>query len=501
MSEFNPYQINVETVVAASPMLGHRLENRSKIRQAQDLDLLESWQDESSIPLRHSSQQNAFVVAPLDILVSRKDDRTEFHIIELNGTGIGGVSNLPDHVVSSVANSLRKVARSVWQKEAILLLPISGKENESDPRLNKLIHEKLIFAEAMSAGLRDAGGDSDLVTACGLQSGMQTLRDGVATVVMGYMKELLDACQLDQNGAVTMHGRPVVGAVNDRFCLNLISHFKGQVNLNLFTPINGTYLAGGDKGAVYSLLDDYLAHVPSENFPSRVNYNHATNRIELIDTVLDWLDKGRRPVIKPHGTGIGHGIEFFLDAEESIQSIIDRIDESIRVTEEYYKAEGGAFPYTVCEFIDTAVIDAADHRLDNHKYELRVVVYRDGLSLKACPTIAKVAVERFDADDMGRHNLINNITNASATKKVDGSDFMFPLCNRQTLDLLGISDAEMRELCRVATEFVRHAIDEIPQMDHRMEQSLNFKTVELPPSVLRRMNGIQISSLNPNSQT
>jgi len=490
MSQSTPYQVSIETVVGASPMLGHRLENRCQVREAQDLCLLEDLQQDSTVPLRHSNQQNSFVVAPLDILVSKDKNGVQFHIIELNGTGIGGVSNLPAEVVTPIAESLRRVARSLWQENAILLLPVSGKENQSDPRLNKLMHEKLIFAEALSQGLKDAGGTTDIVTACGLNEGKQTLTEGVATVVIGYMKELLDACQLGPNGEVLLHGRPVVGAVNDRFCLNLIANFEGRVNLEMFTPINGTYLAGGDKGAAYSLLDDYLVYVPSPHFPQRVRFDHAKNRNELIHTVLEWLKMNRQTVIKPHGTGIGHGIEFFLDADEPLDMIVAKIDESIRLTEEYYQVPGGAFPYTVCEFIDTDVIDAPNHRLDGHKFELRVVVYRDGLSLKACPTIAKVAVQEYDAEDAGKHNLINNITHASANYKVNGTDFMLPLCNRETLALLGITENEMGELCRVATEYVRYAIDQIPQMEERMSRSLEFTPATLPTPVLERMRGL-----------
>lgn len=488
MSMTDPFQIDFETLVAASPMLGHKLENRSSIRKQQDLGLLEKLQEASTLPLRCASQQDAFVVAPLDILVSREGGKPQFHIIELNGTGIGGVSNMPADVVAAVAASLRRAARSCWQPESVLLLPVSGKECKESPRLNKLMHEKLIFAEAMQAGLAAAGGQADLVTLEGLQRGTQTLRSGVSAVVIGYIKDFLDACELGDDGGVYLHGRLVTGAVNDRFCLNLISQFKGQIDLTRFTAINGTYIAGGDKGAAYSLLDEHLVHQGSDLFPERVHHAHAHDRDELVATVQRWLRLGRRPVIKPHGTGIGHGIEFFLDREESAASIARRVDESIQITEEYYAAVGGAFPYTVCEFIDSDVIEQPEHRLEGHKYELRVVVYRDGLSLKACPTIAKVASQRFEAAAASRENLINNITNSSVTTQGDGTDYMLPLCCEQTLQLLGISIDQMQELCRVATQYVRHAIDEIPRMQSRMEGAPGGRwEEELPAVVARRM--------------
>jgi len=206
---------------------------------------------------------------------------------------------------------------------------------------------------------------------------------------------------------------------------------------------------------------------------------------------LRWLRLGLRPVIKPHGTGIGHGIEFFLDRNEPEASVIRRIDESLRTTEEYYAAVGGAFPYTVCEFIDSDVIQEDGHRLDGHKYELRVVVYRDGLSLKACPTIAKVASTRFDAGNANRDNLINNITNSAVTTKTDGTEFMLPLCCEETLQVLGISTEELEELCRVATQYVRHAIDEIPRMESRMDTGHRADWSDLPETVRQRMVPLQ----------
>jgi len=483
----NPFQINFETLVATAPMLGHRLEDRSHIRQAQDSELLELWQAASSIPLGSARQQADFVVAPLDVMVSRNQGRPEFHILELNGTGIGGVSNMPAVAVSGLVNSLKQVAQGCAMPDSVLLLPVSGKESQQSPRLNKLMHEKLIFAEALAAGLAQAGQQSQIVTMAGLQDGTQHLPTGSATVVLGYMKELMDACQVDALGRVRLHGKSVVGAVNDRFCLNLLSHHSGKIDLNHFQPINGTYLAGGDKGVAYSLLDEFLVFDPQAHFPDRVHHAHAHSRQQLIDVVMAWLAMGRRPVIKPHGTGIGHGIEFFMDARESTATICERIDRSLDLTAEYYGLPGGALPYTICDFIDADVIQAPDHRLDGHKYELRVVVYRDGLSLRACPTIAKVASQRFADDQNCRESLINNITHTSANTNQDGGQFMLPLCNRQMLELLDIQVEEITQLCRTATQYVRFCIDEIPRMERRIQHPSADASLPIPPAILQRM--------------
>jgi hypothetical protein len=465
----DPYQVSIDTVIAASSMLGHRLEDRTRVREAQDVKLMKYWRDVSSISLPVAAQPTDFVIAPLDVLVSREATGPTFHIIELNGTGIGGVSNMPSEVLASVTASLRDVAATLAAPETTLLLAVSGKECDNSPRLNKLMHEKLIFAQALADGLRAAVGDSQIVTLGGLVTGEQAYRPGTATVVIGYIKEIMQSCEVDDQQRVWLHGRQVVGAVNDRFCLNLLSKHGGKIDLGVFRPINGTFMAGGDKGLAYSLLDEFLVYHPQALFPSRVQHAHAHGRQELIDTVLQWHSCGRRVVIKPHGTGIGHGIEFFLDQQEPLSDIIARIDHSIGLTEAYYGVPGGAFPYTICEFVDSDMISTVGHRFEGHKYELRIVVYREGASLQACPSIAKVASQPYASNHCVRDALINNITHASVSKGADGGDYMLPLCNRETLRMLGLGIDEIAQLCCVSTQYVRFSVECIGRMNQRLE--------------------------------
>lgn len=52
-------------------------------------------------------------MAPLDVLVTRDEatGNNTFHIIEINGTGISGLTNMPDDVVSELD----------WRECALLL--------------------------------------------------------------------------------------------------------------------------------------------------------------------------------------------------------------------------------------------------------------------------------------------------------------------------------------------------------------------------------------------
>jgi len=467
----DPFQVDISTVVATSPMLGHYLEDRLSIREAQESDLLAAIDQASSLELENNSEARSFVVAPLDVLVSRTPRGLQFHVIEMNGTGIGGVSNLPAPVLRAVLSSTQQAVAAIARPDSVVLLPVSGKEDEANPRLNKLMQEKLVFAQALATGLRQATGSSEIVTVTGLNSGRQSFSGDCPAVVVGYMKELLQACRVDGRGQLRLAERPVVGAFNDRFCLNLLSQFP-TLDLEQFQPINGTFLPGGDKGVAYSLLDKYLICEPSAMFPAGVHHAHAYSLAELIATVQHWLEQGRRPVIKPHGTGLGHGIEFFLNPAEPRESICQRIQRAVVSTRALYGTPDGAFPYTICDYVEATTVDAVSHRFHGHKFELRVVVYRDGDRLRTCPTIAKVAVAPFDPERPCRDSLINNITNASTLHQKHGTEQMLPLCSHQTLELLGIRIDELAELCRVATAYLQLAIREIPHQHMQVRRLL-----------------------------
>ena len=247
----------------------------------------------------------------------------------------------------------------------------------------------------------------------------------------------------------------------------MLQRFDEGVDLQRLQTLNRSFAAGSDKGVAYGLMNEYVQAHPQACLPAEIRHAHANCRLELVDTVLDWLACGRRVVIKPHGTGLGHGIEFFLDPRETLDTVVARIDRSLTLTEEYYGINGGALPYTVCEFVDACRIRSAEHTLCGHKYELRVVVYRHGMSLRAFPSIAKIARERDEGGGQNRRALINNITASGDTTKVHGVDFMLPLCNARTLALLDLSLEEVESLCTAATGYVRHVLDQVEDNPER----------------------------------
>jgi hypothetical protein len=76
------------------------------------------------------------------------------------------------------------------------------------------------------------------------------------------------------------------------------------------------------------------------------------------------------------------------------------------------------------------------------------------------PSIAKVARERMGEGVTDRRALINNITASGDTIKVSGTDYMLPLCNERTLELLGLTRDDLRDVCAIATGYVGHVLNQ-----------------------------------------
>jgi hypothetical protein len=453
----NPFSLELETVIAASPLLGHFLEDRKPVRDAQDQELARRMYEGTATPLANSAQRRLFAVAPLDVLVSNGPQGKQFHLIELNGTGIGGLSNLPGSVVGPILGVLRDMASLIPEEHPLVVLGVSGKESDENPRLNKVMQEKLLFAEALAKGLRDRHGRGEIFALPSVKRGHRGFDRGVPGVALGYMKELIAAMRVDDDGRLWLGERRVSAMLNDRFILNTLEHFEERVDLRRLFTINRCFLPGADKGFAYRLMNEYIADNPSAQLPDRVGFEIVHDRATLVETVLAWVRDGRQVVIKPHATGGGHGVDFFLKPEPE-DVMVDRIDDSLRLTKSHYGTSEGAFPYTVCDFIDACVIERPDHPLASHKYELRIVVYQDDGLLRAFPSIVKVASSRYEADKPARDALINNVT-AATERGAEGTDFMLPLTHPRTLEVLGIEFDELLEISAYLTRFVAHTID------------------------------------------
>jgi hypothetical protein len=456
----NPFQISLECLIGVSGILGHRLEERAGVRAAQDPELVSFVQKESSVELRpRRQQQELFCVAPIDILVTETDGRKQFHIIEMNGTGIGGLTNIYEQAVGCVLEGLMEMGQNLSEETPVVLVASSGLESEQMPRRNKLIYEKILYAEAIKRGFEGHGQSAIVSTVTQMRDAPWEMNNGRPTILVGYMKEFLRFLRPSTDGKLRIFGRPVDGAVNDRFCLNLVHEFGDMLDLSRLQTMNRCFVPGADKATCYQLLNEYIEQEPT-TLARPVPFALAHTREELMQTVLDWVKQGRKAVIKPQGTGLGHGIEFFLSRDEEPTRIVARIDASLQLTERYYGLQGGALPYTVCEFLDTLTIQKPEHPMRGHKFELRIVIYRDGNVLKAFPSITKVASQVYNADQPSHMSLINNITASAQATQSAGVEHMLPLCRRDTLDLLGLTPEDLRDVSRFTTGYIKYVLDQ-----------------------------------------
>ncbi|WP_152051330.1 hypothetical protein [Tautonia marina] len=459
--------IALETLVAASSMFGEAQESRAAVRESQDHSLVDRIHMTASqfMPVSALSRRH-FFVAPLDLLVHRdQQGRPRFQVAELNGTGIGGLTNMTEPAVASVLDAFSEIPEALPVADEgsppLIVIASSGRENRKSPRVNRLFYEKILYADAIARGFACLGERCDLLSWDQIAR-MGTWQPTRPTVVLGHLRELAEAMTCDSSGRLRLCGSPVSATVNDRFCMNLVKRFDNRIDLDRWFTANRCFVAGADKATAYDVFNHYNATLDPGAFPlvdRAIPFARARTRVELIETVLAWVRAGRRTVIKPMATGLGHGIEFFLDSDEPTAAIISRIDRSLSFIQEHYDYQGGGLPYTVCEYLDSAVIDDPTHHLHGHKFELRVVVYRDGDHLRPFPSIAKVSAARFDAASVDRGMLINNVTASSSTTSRPGREYVLPLSNEKTLATLGIEESELADLCRFCTGYVASVLE------------------------------------------
>src|SRR5439155_12650323 len=126
---------------------------------------------------------------------------------------------------------------------------------------------------ALKRGFEARGAGARVLTMTQLADEPRALATGQPTVVLGYIKEFLNELHLDADGRLTLLGRPVTAAVNDRFCLNVMTRFGRQVDLDRLATMNRCFLASADKGVAYALLNDYARGHLSRYFPGHVEFD------------------------------------------------------------------------------------------------------------------------------------------------------------------------------------------------------------------------------------
>src|SRR5260221_1722581 len=142
-------RVSLDTLIAVSPMLGHELADHRSFRERQDRDLILAIQARTSMRLRDPSQQPLFCIAPFDVLIAQVEGRNQFHILEINGTGIGGLCNMTNDAIQAIVDDLSQTAQHLAPQDAVILVASSGMEDDDAPRKNRALHEKILYVDAL----------------------------------------------------------------------------------------------------------------------------------------------------------------------------------------------------------------------------------------------------------------------------------------------------------------------------------------------------------------
>jgi len=71
--------------------------------------------------------------------------------------------------------------------DALVLIAISGKESSKNPRHNHLVHEKMLYAEAVKRGFERTGRPARVLTMASLENEPDAIQGDQPTVVLGYI--------------------------------------------------------------------------------------------------------------------------------------------------------------------------------------------------------------------------------------------------------------------------------------------------------------------------
>ena len=452
--------IGLPTLIALAPMLGYRLDDRKVVARRQASDLASRFARASEIPFPAEVELQDFFVAPLDILPFRRDGQRRFQLLELNGTGIGGLTNMPIDLVEEILNTIGEIGNACKGPAPLVVVASSGREELGNRKPSHLLHEKLLFVDRIAEALESRLGDVEILALDTLVANGGWRGSSRPTVLLGYTRELVSHTNVIC-GIPRVFGRRVAGIVNDRFLFNLTAAY-GPLDTDAFLPANRCYESGADKAAAYRNVNSFVNSFAGRNsfgeVGAAIHFDVCKDAESLVEIVRARLGQGEKIVVKPSGTGHGDGIEFFFGGEEA-EVIRERIWRSVAVVRERY-GDGAGFPYTVTEYLDAEVIRTPGHALRGCKYELRIVVYRRGSMLRAVPSIAKVAPEVWDASNPTRGSLINNISASVRSGKTGGTDHLLPLCLPETLSILDLDEDVLTKLCRWGTGYVAHVLRE-----------------------------------------
>lgn len=450
-------QISLSTLIEVSPLIGFPFGKNSTIRDAQDIDLVLDLQKASSVSI-DTNKGKDFFFGTLDFLPYDDNGKTQFKFLEFSGTGSGGISNISFFAINSVLDEFAKIPHYINNSTPLILLAYTDSQSLSNSTPRKFVFERFFFAESMKNGLKEKYGSAIITT---LPEILEKNEFDLSqpTIIIGFLKDFIKYLHC-KNNKLFFFDQPVSCLFNDTLCNNAVKTFKGQFNPEDVYTINSIYPLSADKRLSYTLFNDFISTKSFENIDQTIKFTVAKDKDDLINKVFTKTQAGEKVVIKPYAGSVGMGVEFFLEPEAK-DVIITKVDESIRTIEKFQGINNWSFPYTISEFVDYYSIKNEEHTLNNHKFELRVIVYRENNILKAFPSVVRVATLPYDTDNFDKLMLLSYASLGDSKITVPKYKFLMPLSNTETLNLLNIKFDELQNLCSFSTNFINYAINNL----------------------------------------
>lgn len=453
--------LSLSTLIEVSPILGLFFDNRSRIRADQKEEIYSRIQEKTTLTLKNPEQKELYYFGCLDFLVYEKNGEKKFNFLEFNGTSIGGLLSTPLDIYEKMLLELGEATKYIKDPVPVIMIPFFTTLKETGAPVSKIFHERIVIAEYIKQALIKQHGAAQIVALPELLK-LNYFKPRIPTIVIGHIKHFMPVlnCIHDR---LCLFQQPISLSIQDNVCSKLFRFYKDSIKPDSFIAINPTYIFAANKGTAYNMFNEFIKdnYYPSLNVP--IDYVNAYSREELINIVLDSLKKGKKLVIKPHASGIGKGVDFFFNNEPE-EETIKKIDNSLKLSEIYQGEQSWIFPYTVCEFINSCVIKNEDSPMYKHKFEVRIVVYREEDKLKALPSIAKVSSKKYDETFVDRLMLLNNVSVSTATDIGLVDNFVLPLNNYTVLDTIDLSMDHLEELSKFSVNFIQYVIDNIDSL-------------------------------------
>jgi hypothetical protein len=460
-----PY-LNLSSLIEVSPLLGFPFGRNDEIRSKQNISLALDIQKNTSVKILDNLRKN-FYFGTLDFISYKTQNKRKFKLLEFSGTGSGGTSAISLFAFNTILHQLTGISDYIYESKPLILLAYTDSQSLNSSLPRKFIYERFFFAQAIKTSLQNKYRSASIATLPEIVNSNQ-LNYHSPLIIIGFMKDFMKHIKYEKDG-LKFKGHKITAILNDSLCNAIFNHYDIIDSHNNVYLLNEIFRLSGNKGQVYKLNNELIKNNSDFILSSKTDFTYCYDQNELIQKTYELCKSGKQIVIKPLGGAVGMGIDFFL-SQLTKKEISIRVQKSIKEIKGFLGPHSKIFPYTISEYIDYDKIDNIHHPLNGYKYELRIVVYIDGNVIKAFPSLVRVAGEVYNPNNFSKHMLFSYASLADSKITVPKQNFMLPLSNFDTLNLIDLSPEELEKLCLYSTHFIQYAIQNLKTInsEHRV---------------------------------